>query len=92
MLCKYTRPSHLNDGADGIWKALLANANIGGENVHRGACLGVILGARVGDENLPNELKSGLYERRALEEEIDSFVSAVMQKTTIEQCQNHIVK
>ena len=86
MLCKYTRPSHLNDGADGIWKALLANANIGGENVHRGACLGVILGARVGDENLPDELKSGLYERRALEEEIDSFVSAVMQKTTIEQC------
>jgi hypothetical protein len=86
MLCKYTRPSYLNDGAAGIWKALLSNANIGGENVHRGACLGVILGARVGDENLPDELKSGLYMRQELEKEIDSFVSAVMQKTTSKQC------
>jgi len=81
MLCKYTQPSFLNDGADGIWKALLANANIGGENVHRGAVLGAILGARVGDENLPQELKSGLYDREVLEKEIDSFVNAVMQKT-----------
>ena len=87
MLAKYTRPSFLNNGNDGIWKALLANANIGGENVHRAACLGVILGARVGDENLPHELKSGLYERQALEKEIDSFVVAVMKKSTSQkQC------
>lgn len=86
MLCKYTRPSYLNVGSDGIWKALLANANIGGENVHRAACLGVILGARVGDENLPNELKSGLCERQALEKEIDMFVNTVMQKTASKQC------
>lgn len=87
MLAKYTRPSFLNNGADGIWKALLANANIGGENVHRAACLGVILGARVGDENLPHQLKSGLYEQQALEKEIDSFVVAVMKKTTSQkQC------
>ena len=87
MLAKYTRPSFLNNGLDGIWKALLANANIGGENVHRAACLGVILGARVGDEYLPHELKSGLYERQALEKEIDSFVVAVMKNTTSQkQC------
>mmetsp|Transcript_32437 Transcript_32437/g.52909 ORF Transcript_32437/g.52909 Transcript_32437/m.52909 type:complete len:92 (-) Transcript_32437:37-312(-) len=80
MLYKYTEPSFLNDGA-GIWKALISNANVGGENVHRGAVLGAVLGARVGDENLPQELKSGLYERELLEKEIDSFVDAVMQKT-----------
>jgi ADP-ribosylglycohydrolase len=80
MLRKYTRASYLNSETEGIWKALLNNANIGGENVHRGAVLGAILGARVGDENLPDQLKSGLYDRQLLEEEINSFVNAVMQK------------
>ena len=80
MIRKYTRTSYLNSETEGIWKALLANANIGGENVHRGAVLGAILGARVGDENLPEQLKSGLYDRQSLEEEINSFVDAVMQK------------
>mmetsp|Transcript_10531 Transcript_10531/g.22964 ORF Transcript_10531/g.22964 Transcript_10531/m.22964 type:complete len:284 (-) Transcript_10531:102-953(-) len=80
MLYKYTQPSSLTD-EDGIWKALIANANIGGENVHRGAVLGAILGARVGDENLPQMIKSGLYERDLLEKEIDTFVDAVMRKT-----------
>lgn len=77
MLSKYSQQS---DGA-GLWKALIANANIGGENVHRGAVLGAILGARVGDQHLPEELKSGLYQKELLEKEIDSFVNAVMQKT-----------
>ena len=44
------------------------------------AVLGAILGARVGDENLPDQLKSGLYDCQLLEEEINSFVNAVMQK------------
>lgn len=80
-LCKYSQSSFLNDRA-GIWDALLANANIGGENVHRGAVIGAILGARVGDENLPKELKSGLYDRDLLEKEIDAFVNAVMKQNT----------
>ncbi|KAL9181202.1 hypothetical protein ACHAXT_010007 [Thalassiosira profunda] len=77
MLCKYTQPAYLNDDA-GIWKALLANANIGGENVHRGAVLGAILGARVGDEHLPAELKAGLFAQDDLAKEIDTFVKAVV--------------
>jgi len=32
------------------WTALLANANLGGENVHRGSCLGAILGSQEGIE------------------------------------------
>ena len=75
MISKYTQ-----SGAD-IWTALINNANIGGENVHRGAVLGAILGARVGDENLPKQLKDRLYDRQVLETEITSFVKAVMQQT-----------
>ena len=70
MLSKYVDKS--------CWEALLANANIGGENVHRGAVLGAILGARSGDEGLPNELKEGLFHRKELEKEINSFVDAVI--------------
>lgn len=76
MLAKYTQSS-----SGGVKVALLSNANIGGENVHRGAVLGAILGARAGVDSLPGDLVSGLYDRDALEEEIESFVNAVMQKS-----------
>ena len=83
MISKYSQPAFLKK-RDGIWDALLNNANTGGENVHRAAVLGVILGARVGDENLPRQLKEGLYDKVALEEEIIAFVNAVMQKKAVE--------
>jgi len=63
------------------WKALLANANVGGENVHRGSLLGAVLGARVVDENgssLPAELKEGLHHKEEIGKEIDSFVSTIL--------------
>ena len=83
MISKYSQPAFLNE-RDGIWNTLLNNANTGGENVHRAAVLGVILGARVGDENLPQQLKEGLYDKVALEDEINAFVNAVMQKKAVE--------
>ena len=83
MISKYSQPAFLKK-RDGIWNALLNNANTGGENVHRAAVLGVILGARVGDENLPEQLKDGLYDKVALEHEINAFVNAVMQKKAVE--------
>ena len=43
------------------WQGLLANANVGGENVHRGSVLGAILGARAGLEQLPPQMVNGLY-------------------------------
>ena len=60
------------------WTGLVANANVGGENVHRGNILGAILGARAGLENLPDQLREGLYNKKELEEEIDAFVRAVL--------------
>jgi ADP-ribosyl-[dinitrogen reductase] hydrolase len=61
-----------------VWTALLNNANAGGENVHRGSCLGAVLGARAGMEGLAPELVSGLHDREALAQEIDDFVAAVL--------------
>jgi len=62
------------------WDGLLANANCGGENVHRGSILGAVLGARDGLQNLPIMLRDGLYDKVSLEQEIDDFVKAVMKK------------
>lgn len=71
MVAKYTPRGD-------AWTGLLANANVGGENVHRGSILGAILGARASNERLPQELKGGLFNRQELEKEIDEFVKAVM--------------
>lgn len=62
------------------WDGLLANANVGGENVHRGSILGAVLGARAGLQNLPTNLREGLFDKLSLEQEIDDFVNAVMKK------------
>jgi ADP-ribosyl-[dinitrogen reductase] hydrolase len=59
-----------------VWTGLLANANTGGENVHRGSCLGAILGA-TSTKELDAKLMQGLYDREQLSREIDAFVSAV---------------
>jgi ADP-ribosylglycohydrolase len=78
MISKYTQQS----SGTTCWEALLANANVGGENVHRGAVLGAILGARAGDEQLPTEMKDGLFDRKDIGREIDLFVESVMMKSS----------
>ncbi len=85
MIYKYTQQSTKLGGTGlACWKALLANANVGGENVHRGSLLGAVLGARVGDENgssLPVELKEGLHHKEEIGREIDSFVEVVLERS-----------
>lgn len=76
MISKYTQQS----SGKACWSALLANANIGGENVHRGAVLGAILGAHAGDEELPFELKDGLFEKNAITQEINAFVDSILRR------------
>ena len=51
--------------------ALLANANAGGDNVHRGAVLGTLVGAAC--EELPEWLKAGLVDRERLAPKIAAF-------------------
>eukprot|EP00931_Biecheleriopsis_adriatica_P101727 TRINITY_DN76808_c0_g1_i1.p1 TRINITY_DN76808_c0_g1~~TRINITY_DN76808_c0_g1_i1.p1 ORF type:complete len:382 (+),score=77.25 TRINITY_DN76808_c0_g1_i1:50-1147(+) len=56
----------------------LANANAGGENVHRGLVLGALLGAQAGAAGIPDDLKKGLKHWMTIEKEIDAFVTATI--------------
>ncbi len=51
--------------------ALLANANAGGDNVHRGMVLGILVGAA--NKEIPKHLKRGLIAFDELQTEIETF-------------------
>ncbi len=53
-------------------KSILANANAGGDNVHRGMISGLLVGAAC--DEIPQELKEGLTGHDGLEKEINAFV------------------
>lgn len=55
--------------------ALVANTGVGGDNCHRGAVLGAILGAALGFQAIPPRWIEGLTARAALAGEIDAFVA-----------------
>ena len=55
--------------------SVLANANAGGDNVHRGMILGMIAGAR--GIQIPHELKIGLKEYTQIKNEIEAFVKII---------------
>ena len=60
--------------ADSPERAVLANANAGGENVARGSVLGAILGAAHGMQGWPAWSVDGLKDRRSILDEIQSLV------------------
>lgn len=55
--------------------SLLANANAGGDNVHRGMVLGLLAGAAT--KSIPQELKEGLLEYETLKTEIEAFTKCL---------------
>ena len=55
---------------------LLANANAGGDNVHRGMILGMLMGAM--NDDLPSHLKEGLLDHGELEPEIRNFADIAL--------------
>lgn len=61
--------------ADDFEAALIANANVGGDNCHRGAVLGAILGAALGFPAIPERWIHGLQARAELEGEIETFIA-----------------
>ncbi len=79
MVAKHA-PKSQTDG-NAVWDALVANANVGGENVHRASAMGAVLGARAGYDALPTKLMDGLYAKDDLEHEIEAFVKAVLPKS-----------
>ena len=73
----------LGGGGDAAFAGLLANANAGGENVHRGALLGAALGCLAGFESLNSTkgfgpLKGTLAHGEEIAQEVDAFVNAVL--------------
>lgn len=68
-------PSHRT--ADSFEKAVLANTNVGGENCHRGAALGAVMGAARGESGIPGRLLSGLADSEAIRREIDAYCTAL---------------
>merc|ERR1712129_270902 len=69
-------------GEASVDDALLASANAGGENVHRGAVFGALVGAQAGMKALPEWLREGLVAKAELQQEIDSFVQELMRRRT----------
>lgn len=55
--------------------SVLANANAGGDCVHRGIILGLLAGAA--SDSIPEELKTGLAEYDSIRKEIDDFVNVI---------------
>ena len=70
--------SILSHREESVWEGLLANANTGGENVHRGSCLGAVLGSQHAFEELESELSTGLHDSEQLKSEIDDFIKVVL--------------
>jgi ADP-ribosylglycohydrolase len=60
---------------DDFEAALVANTNVGGDNCHRGAVLGALLGAALGYQAIPKRWIQGLRSRVELREEIESLVA-----------------
>ena len=60
---------------DDFEAALVANTNVGGDNCHRGAVWGILLGAALGYQAIPARWIRGLRSRVELEEEIESFLA-----------------
>ena len=55
--------------------SILANANAGGDCVHRGIILGMLAGAAT--EEISDELKMGLVEYESINQEIEEFVQVI---------------
>lgn len=60
-----------------LHKAVLANANRGGENVHSGIVMGAAIGAATGASQIPADLKEGLSDSAKIKDEIQRFTDAI---------------
>lgn len=56
---------------------MLANTNVGGENVARGQTLGALVGCAFGASRIPQHLKQGLVDFENISKDIDAFVAAI---------------
>ena len=52
---------------------ILANVNLGGDNCHRGAVVGALLGAAADTDLIPARFRDGLHDASALRQTLDSL-------------------
>ena len=62
--------------SDSFKELLLAQANVGGECVHRGSVLGALAGAAHGMRGIPKEWLDGLVQHEEIKAEVEAFVAA----------------
>jgi ADP-ribosylglycohydrolase len=62
--------------ADDFEAAVIANTNVGGENCHRGAVIGALLGAASGRDRLPSKLINGIKDAADLRVQIENLIAA----------------
>jgi ADP-ribosylglycohydrolase len=54
---------------------IIANTNVGGDNCHRGAVVGALLGAASGTERMPKRFLDGIHDSAGLRRQIDSLLA-----------------
>jgi ADP-ribosylglycohydrolase len=62
--------------ADDLEAGVIANTNVGGDNCHRGAVVGALLGAASGAAGIPSRFIEGIHDADCLRARIDSLVAA----------------
>jgi ADP-ribosyl-[dinitrogen reductase] hydrolase len=77
LMLALARDNNFRGGESDFQASLLASVNAGGDNVHRTAVLGLLMGAAC--DEIPAELISGLTAADELRNEIDAFVELTPQ-------------
>jgi len=62
---------------------MLANANVGGENVARGQTLGAVVGCAYGASRIPKHLKEGLVDSANIQKDIDAFLKSIAKPSAL---------
>ena len=68
--------------ADDFEAGVIANTNVGGDNCHRGAVVGALLGAASGLARMPSRFVEGLHDAARLRLQLDGLVHAHSHATT----------
>ena len=59
--------------ADDFESGIIANTNVGGENCHRGAVIGALLGGALGMGHIPSRFVDGIQGAPALRMQLDAL-------------------